>query len=88
MDNCSASVNNLRIAIPDLEHLCGVAAGEITSCSLVLSPSHATSGVPTWFALQHRLDKPWPRKFIQFAMTGWTEKSSLWFGPDDGKEMC
>jgi sugar/nucleoside kinase (ribokinase family) len=48
----------------------------------------ATSGVPTWQALQKRLQWPWPRRKVSFAMPGWrwSEASSLWIGPDDAKE--
>jgi sugar/nucleoside kinase (ribokinase family) len=45
----------------------------------------ATSGVPTWQRLQHRLGQPWLRKPVQFATNGWNEKSSIWFGPCEGK---
>jgi sugar/nucleoside kinase (ribokinase family) len=48
----------------------------------------ATSGVPSWQALQQRLTQPWPRKPVSFPMPGWnwSEASSLWIGPHDAKE--
>jgi hypothetical protein len=50
----------------------------------------ATSGVPTWQALQHRLSQPWPRKPVRFAMPGWnwSEESALWKGRDDASEYA
>jgi len=47
----------------------------------------ATSGVPTWGKLQHRLDQPWRRKPIGFPMPGWNRSKQrlLWIGPDDSK---
>jgi sugar/nucleoside kinase (ribokinase family) len=47
----------------------------------------ATSGVPAWDKLQHRLRQPWLRGPIAFPMSEWRHRSelSLWIGPDDPK---
>ncbi|MCX7935310.1 MAG: carbohydrate kinase family protein [Planctomycetota bacterium] len=62
---------------------CAVAAVAVGACSV--EAADATSGVPTWRAVQKRLRAGWERLPFRLALKGFRadQKAGVWYGPAD-----
>ena len=60
------------------------AAVAVGACNV--EQADATSGVPTWPALQQRIQPGWTRRPVTLSLPGWRwdEVENLWTGPADG----
>jgi sugar/nucleoside kinase (ribokinase family) len=50
----------------------------------------ATSGIPTWAAVENRIQSPWPRLDPALSIGGdwrWQPDPGLWVGPDDRTQL-
>ena len=65
------------------EQAVGSAVG-VGACNV--EAADATSGVPTWAAVQERIAAGWPRRRVDIPLPGWRvdRDTGLWRGSGDG----
>lgn len=59
-------------------------SGAVAVGACNVEQADATSGVPSWEAVQERIAAGWSKRGVKLPLPGWSERDAgLWFGPEE-----